>query len=158
MGDSQILDTSAPTAVANFCSQEQEENSSVAHILLGNISIPSEMLSRFYPFMSEVVADANLNHIDFLLLQAYREEFENDFYMAIPTRFQRLPLKDIPEDFVESALQDFCVGEDLRKIMQHLQMSKARDGFFVKQLTIDQKMIHGLGDSGKKAGRWPFRR
>jgi len=131
---------------------------SIPHLLLGNISVPAQDLEDFYEFVSEIVASSNLNATDTALLMTYREEFENDFYMSIPSRYQRYSYHEMPDKYLKSALKDISVQETVRKIVNLLQISKGREGFFVKQLTRQEKIYRGEFEDRAKKSRWPFGR
>ena len=137
---------------ASFASNiDSQKKQDVVTWFLSCQSVNFEDIERFYAFISEEVKTANLDDRAFELCRCYRLQAENYFVMAIPNRFHQ-NISSTPERYMVSATQDACFRETIRKTINLLQLTKAKDGKYIDVLTTNQLKIHSSTPEPKQNG------
>ena len=146
------------------CEISDSKEGSLTTRLLSCKTVPPDMITEFFAIVTDEVKAGNYNAHDEALLRIWLEELEIDWLMAIPFRYQRIPRDQIPRKYSEWAIKDLNVQEDILKITQYMQITKGRDGFYVKALAQRHNIIESRGlksamSTQKQGGFWSrFRR
>jgi len=131
----------------------------IASIVIGNISIPSELLSKYWHLLSEITILGNLSEVDIYRFCRMYIDWECDFLMEIPNRLQneKLIVTGVTSSG-EVVEETYGLNELLNRLrlVFELQLRRSKEGFTLTKLTELKQVIKEELSERKRWKLWPF--
>lgn len=130
-----------------------QQKPDISSIVVGNISMPPELISDYWHLLGEITILSNLDKMDIRRFELMYVEWENDFLMSIPFRHwcKKLQINTTEENGV--VVEKYY---DLNELLVRLrntfsfQLTRSKDGFTLEKLTAMKQIYREESQEIKK--------